>query len=44
MTERQLTKLIVDYLKWVSNSSFKKIRGSMCMRGILDIMACWEGK
>ncbi len=44
MTERQLTKLMLDYLKWVPNSSFKKIRGSMGMKGILDIIGCWEGK
>lgn len=44
MTERELTKLIMDYLKCVPKSSFKKIRGSMGMRGILDIIGCWEGK
>ncbi|MGE5445318.1 MAG: hypothetical protein ACM3SR_12080 [Ignavibacteriales bacterium] len=44
MTERELTKLIMDYLKWVPNSSWKKIRGSMGMRDILDIIGCWEGK
>ncbi|MGE5446106.1 MAG: VRR-NUC domain-containing protein [Ignavibacteriales bacterium] len=44
MTEHELTKLIMDYLKWVPNSSFKKIRGSMGMRGILDIIGCWEGR
>lgn len=44
MTERKLTKLIMDYLKWVPQSTFKKIRGSMGMKGILDIIGCWEGK
>ncbi len=44
MTERDLTRLIMDYLKWVPNSSFKKIRGTMGMKGILDIIGCWEGK
>src|SRR5919108_931931 len=44
MTECELTKLILDYLKWVPNSTFKKIRGSMGMKGILDIIGCWEGK
>lgn len=34
----------MDYLKWVPNSTFKKIRGSMGMKGILDIIGCWEGK
>jgi hypothetical protein len=34
----------MDYVKWVPNSSFKKIRGSMGMKGILDIIGCWEGK
>jgi hypothetical protein len=34
----------MDYLKWVPNSSFKKIRGSIGMKGILDIIVCWEGK
>lgn len=29
MTERELTRLILDYLKWAPNSSFKKIRGSI---------------
>jgi hypothetical protein len=42
MTE--LTKLIMDYLKWIPNSTFKKIRGSMGMRGILEIIGCWEGR
>ena len=36
--------VILDYLQWVPNSSFKKIRGSMGMKGILDIIGCWEGK
>jgi hypothetical protein len=44
ITERELTRLIMDYLKWVPNSSFKKIRGSMGMKGILDIIGCWEGR
>ncbi|MGE5443282.1 MAG: hypothetical protein ACM3SR_01615 [Ignavibacteriales bacterium] len=44
MNERQLTKLVLNYLAWIPNSSFKKIRGSMGMRGILDIIGCWEGK
>ncbi len=44
LTERELTKLIMDYLKWIPNSTFKKIRGSMGMRGILDIIGCWNGR
>jgi hypothetical protein len=44
MTEHQLVRLIMDYLKWIPNSTFKKIRGSMGMRGILDIIGCWEGR
>jgi hypothetical protein len=44
MTERELTKLFMDYLKWVPKSSWRKIRGSMGMRGILVIIGCWEGK
>lgn len=44
MTEHELTKLIMDYLKWVPNSTFKKIRVSMGMKGILEIIDCWEGK
>ncbi len=44
LNERQLTKLTVAYLKWVPNSTFKKIRGSMGMKGILDIIGCWEGR
>ncbi|MGE5444251.1 MAG: VRR-NUC domain-containing protein [Ignavibacteriales bacterium] len=44
MTERQLTKLIMDYLAWISNSTFKKIRGSMGIGGILDIIGCWQGR
>jgi hypothetical protein len=44
MKERQLTKLIMSYLRRLPNSSWKKIRGSMGMRGILDIIGCYEGR
>ncbi len=42
--ERELTRLILDYLRWVPDSSWKKIRGSMGMKNVLDIIGCWEGK
>lgn len=32
MTERELTRLILDYLKWAPNSCFKKIRGSISLK------------
>lgn len=44
MTEHGLTKLIMDYLKWIPNSSWKKIEGSIGMKRILDIIGCWQGR
>ncbi len=44
MTEHELTKLITDYLKWVPGLAFKKIRGSMGMRGVLDLIICYQGR
>ncbi len=43
-SEAQLTKQILDYLKYVPDSTFKKIRGGLGMRGILDIIGCWQGR
>ena len=43
-TEIELTKQIMGYLKYIPDSTFKKIRGSMGMKGILDIIGCWEGR
>ncbi len=43
-TEVELTKQILDYLKYIPESSFKKIRGSIGMRGLLDIIGCWRGQ
>jgi len=43
-TETELTKQIMGYLKYVPDSSFKKIRGSIGMKGLLDIIGCWRGQ
>lgn len=43
-TEPELTKQIMGYLAYIPDSTFKKIRGSMGMKGILDIIGCWKGQ
>jgi len=44
LTEADLTAQIFDYLRYIPNSSFKKIRGGLGMKGLLDVIGCWEGK
>lgn len=43
-TEKELTKQIMDYLKYIPNSAFKKTRGGLGMKGILDVIGCWQGR
>jgi len=44
LTEAQLTKQVLDYLAYIPDSTFKKIRGSMGMKWILDIIGCRQGR
>ncbi len=43
-SEAELTKQILDYLKYIPESSFKKIRGSIGNKGWLDVVGCWCGR
>jgi len=43
-TENELTRQVLDYLRYIPDSTFKKIRGSIGMKGLLDIIGCWEGR
>ena len=43
-TEFELTKQILDYLKYVPDSAFKKVRGSIGNKGWLDVVGCWNGR
>jgi len=44
LTEKELTKQIFQFLNYIPRASFKKIRGGLGMRGVLDIIGCWQGK
>jgi len=44
LTESELTRQVLDYLKYIPDSSFKKIRGGLGMKGLLDIIGCWRGQ
>ncbi len=44
LTEAELTRQVLDYLRYIPDSTFKKIRGGLGMSGILDIIGCWKGR
>jgi hypothetical protein len=44
VTEKELTRMIEGYLNIIPDLCFKKIRGSMGMKVVLDLVVCYEGR
>jgi len=43
-SEAELTAQILDYLRYIPDSTFKKVRGSIGNKGWLDVVGCWNGR
>jgi len=43
-TEKELTIQILDYLKYIPHLTVKKIFAGIGMRGVLDLIGCWNGE